>query len=86
MFETDENGILTGRYFGRCNVKDYQNGYMPKGKKELALEVFAQSVDILIESDKVSRSIRTTKDYDLVNIAFYDLAESLQKKADRMKK
>lgn len=52
----------------------------------LALEVFAQSVDILIESDKVSRSIRTTKDYDLVNIAFYDLAESLQKKADGMKK
>lgn len=58
-------------------------------KKEamiLALEVFAQSVDILIESDEVSRSIQTTKDYDLVNIAFYDLAESLQKKADRMKK
>lgn len=52
----------------------------------LALEVFAQSVDILIESDKVSRSIRTTEDYDLVNIAFYDLAESLQKKADGMKK
>lgn len=52
----------------------------------LALEVFAQSVDILIESDEVSRSIRTTKDYDLVNIAFYDLAESLQKKADRMKR
>lgn len=52
----------------------------------LALEVFSQSVDILIESDKVSRSIRTTKDYDLVNTAFYDLAESLQKKADRIKK
>lgn len=52
----------------------------------LALEVFAQNVDILIESDKVSRSIRTTEDYDLVNIAFYDLAESLQKKADGMKK
>ena len=52
----------------------------------LALEVFVQSVDILIESDKVSRSIRTTEDYDLVNIAFYDLAESLQKKADGMKK
>lgn len=58
-------------------------------KKEamiLALEVFAQSVDILIELDEVSRSIQTTKDCDLVNIAFYDLAESLQKKADRMKK
>jgi hypothetical protein len=58
-------------------------------KKEamiLALEVFSQSVDILIESDKVSRSIRITKDYDLVNTAFYDLAESLQKKADRIKK
>lgn len=52
----------------------------------LALEVFSQSVDILIESDKVSRSIRITKDYDLVNTAFYDLAESLQKKADRIKK
>lgn len=51
----------------------------------LALEVFSQSVDILIESDKVSRSIRITKDYDLVNTAFYDLAESLQKKADRIK-
>ena len=47
----------------------------------LALGVFAQSVDILIESDEVSRVIQTTKDYDLVNIAFYDLAESLQKKS-----
>lgn len=52
----------------------------------LALEVFAKNVDTLIESDEVGRLIRTTKDYDLVNIAFYDLAESLQKKADRMKK
>lgn len=26
------------------------------------------------------------EDYDLVNIAFYDLAESIQKKADGMKK
>lgn len=74
------------------NKYSFSDGLMEKinmTKREamiLALEVFAQSVDILIESDKVSRSIRTTEDYDLVNIAFYDLAESLQKKADGMKK
>jgi hypothetical protein len=45
LFETDENGILTGRYFGRCNVKDYQNGYMPKGKKEIP----CREIEILVK-------------------------------------
>lgn len=60
--------------------------YDKKRGHDISVRGIRSSVDILIESDKVSRSIRTTKDYDLVNIAFYDLAESLQKKADRMKK
>lgn len=29
LFETDENGVLTGRYFSRCNIKEYHNGYTP---------------------------------------------------------
>ncbi|RHJ76895.1 hypothetical protein [Parabacteroides sp. AM08-6] len=53
--------------------------------KILALEVFADSADALIESDRVSDAIRTTKDCDLINIAFYELAESLRKRANKLK-
>lgn len=53
--------------------------------KILALETFAESADILIESDKVSDTIRTLKDCDLINAAFYELADSLQKRADKLK-
>lgn len=53
--------------------------------KILALEVFAENVDILIEMDKVSDAIRTPKDCDLINIAFYELATSLKKRADKLK-
>lgn len=43
LFEADENGVLTGRYFSRCNIKEYQNGYTPKGKIEVQcreIEIF----------------------------------------------
>ena len=41
-----------------------------KEAKILALEVFAENTDTLIESDRVSDAIRTPKDCDLINIAF----------------
>jgi hypothetical protein len=53
--------------------------------KILALEVFADSADILIESDRVSDAIRTTKDCDLINLAFDELAASLRKRACKLK-
>lgn len=53
--------------------------------KILALETFANSVDNLIESVGVSGAIRTPKDCDLINVAFYELADSLQKRADKLK-
>ena len=53
--------------------------------KILALEVFAESADILIETDRVSDAIRAPKDCDLINIAFGELAISLKKRADKLK-
>lgn len=53
--------------------------------KILALEVFAESADILIEMDRVSDAIRTTKDCDLINMAVDELATSLKKRADKLK-
>ena len=53
--------------------------------KILALEMFAESVDVLIETDRVSDAIRTPKDCDLINIAFDELATSLKKRADKLK-
>ena len=53
--------------------------------KILALEVFAESADILIEMERVSDAILTTKDCDKINIAFYELATSLKKRADKLK-
>lgn len=53
--------------------------------KILALEVFAESADILIEMSRVSDAIRTTKDCDLINMAFDELATSLKKRADKLK-
>lgn len=53
--------------------------------KILALEVFAESADDLIETDRVSDAIRTPKDCDLINIAFDELATSLRKRADKLK-
>lgn len=53
--------------------------------KILALEVFAENADILIEMDRVSDAIRTPKDCDLINAAFDELATSLQKRADKLK-
>lgn len=53
--------------------------------KILALEVLAENVDILIESDRVSDAIRTPKDCDLINIAFGEIANELFMRAKRMK-
>lgn len=53
--------------------------------KILALNVFADSADILIELDCVSDAIRSTKDCDLINVAFNELATSLKKRADKLK-
>ncbi|MEY8486521.1 hypothetical protein [uncultured Parabacteroides sp.] len=53
--------------------------------KILALEVFADSADILIEMDCVSGAIRSTKDCNLINIAFNELASSLKRRADKLK-
>lgn len=49
--------------------------------KILALEVFAKYADNLIEVDEVCNNIRTTKDCELINIAFSELAISLKKRA-----
>lgn len=57
-----------------------------KESKILALSVFANNVDILIESEVVSRAIKTSKDAELVNAAFDELAESLRKRAERLNK
>lgn len=68
LFETDENGILTGRYFGRCNVKDYQNGYMPKGKKEIPcreIEISPDNWIMTVESNNEAL-IELSKIYDIV--------------------
>jgi len=53
--------------------------------KILALEVFAKYADNLIEVDEVCNNIRTTKDCDLINIAFSELAISLKKRAEKLK-
>lgn len=68
LFETDENGILTGRYFGRCNVRDYQNGYMPKGKKEIPcreIEISPDNWIMTVESNNEAL-IELSKIYDIV--------------------
>lgn len=54
--------------------------------KILALEVFAENVDTLIEADRVCNAIKTPKDCDLANEAFYEAASELFMKAKRMKK
>lgn len=53
--------------------------------KILALEMFADSVSMLIEQNKVLDAIRTTKDWDLVNKVFYELSAKLQMRADKLK-
>ncbi|WP_303328147.1 hypothetical protein [Butyricimonas paravirosa] len=53
--------------------------------KILALETFANNVEILIESVGVSDAIRAPKDCDWINAAFDELADSLQKRADKLK-
>lgn len=53
--------------------------------KILALEVFAENVDLLIESESVSDAIKSSKDCDLINEVFDELAGSLKKRADKLK-
>lgn len=52
--------------------------------KILALEVFADSADLLIEMDRVSKAIKTSKDCELINIAFDELATSLKERAYKL--
>lgn len=54
--------------------------------KILALEVFAEnSKPSFIESERVSDAIKSSKDCDLINEAFDELAGSLKKRADKLK-
>lgn len=53
--------------------------------KILALEVFAENANLLIESERVSDAIKSSKDYDLINEAFDELAGGLKKRADKLK-
>jgi hypothetical protein len=53
--------------------------------KILALEVFAENANLLIESERVSDAIKSSKDCDLINEAFDEPAGSLKKRADKLK-
>ena len=53
--------------------------------KILALEVFAENANLLIESERVSDAIKSSKDCDLLNEAFDELAGSLKKRAATLK-
>ena len=53
--------------------------------KILALEVFAENANLLIESERVSDAIKSSKDCDLINEAFDELVGSLKKSADKLK-
>lgn len=53
--------------------------------KILALETFARNADLLIELESVSDMIRTTKDCELVNEAFDELAGKLMSRAIKLK-
>lgn len=53
--------------------------------KILALEVFADSVTMLIEQNKIRDSIHTVKDWDLINETLYEISAKLQMRADKLK-
>lgn len=53
--------------------------------KILALETFAKNADLLIELESVSDMIKTTKDCELVNEAFDELAGKLMSRAIKLK-
>lgn len=53
--------------------------------KILALEVFAENANLLIESERVSDAIKSSKDCDLINEAFDELVGGLKKRADKLK-
>ena len=53
--------------------------------KILALEVFAENANLLIESERVSDAIKSSKDCDLINEAFDELVGSLKTRADKLK-
>ncbi len=56
-----------------------------KEAKILALEMFAESVSMMMEQSKVIDAIRTTKDFDLVNEVFYEFSAKFQMRADKLK-
>lgn len=67
LFETDENGVLTGRYFSRCNIKDYQDGYMPKVKKEIPrreIEISSDNWIMTVESNNKAL-VELSRIYDI---------------------
>lgn len=53
--------------------------------KILALEMFAESVSMMLEQHKVFDAIRTTRDFDLVNEVFYEFSAKFQMRADKLK-
>jgi hypothetical protein len=53
--------------------------------KILALEMFAESVSMMLEQHKVLDAIRTTKDFDLVNEVFYEFSAKFQMRAGKLK-
>ena len=53
--------------------------------KILALEVFAENANLLFESERVSDAIKSSKDCDLINEVFDELAGSFKKRADKLK-
>ena len=53
--------------------------------KILALEVFAENANLLIESERVSDAIKSSNDCDLITEAFDELAGILQKRSDKLK-
>lgn len=68
LFETDENGVLTGRCFSRCNIKDYQDGYMPKAKMEIPcreIEVSPDNWIMTVESNNKAL-VELSKIYDII--------------------
>ncbi len=54
--------------------------------KILALETIANSVDILIELDSVSDTIKSEKDSSLINEAFDEISNSLLERVEKLKR
>ena len=67
-FETDENGILTGRYFGRCNVKRLSERIYAKRQERNTMQGdrdIAGQLIMTVESNNEAL-IELSKIYDIV--------------------